>query len=169
MACLASIHRRIVQIVSDPDRTRYRAMARSPDWIALGHLAGQYGHHLAADASLQDWREALETCAITASEQNVGLADMPVLAARKVVSTRGRARVAPACRAEVPPKVPHPISVLDGLKDRVAEALAQAHIDLAAQGHPVTAKALRRRADQILRKQSVGQGRGLGSGFIANR
>lgn len=161
MACLASIHRRIVKIVSDPDRARYRAMTGALDWAALGQLAGQHGHHLAADVSSQDWRAALETCAIAASEQNAVLADMPILAAREVVPTKGKVRVAPARKVMVPLKRPKPVSVLDGLKDRVAEALAQARTDLTAQGQPVTAKALRRRADQILRKQSVGQGRGL--------
>ena len=161
MACLASIHRRIVKIVSDPDRTRVRAMTGALDWAALGQLAGQYGHHLAAGTSVRDWRAALEACAIAASEQNVVLADMPVLAARAAAPTKGKVRVAPARTAMVTPKPPQPVSVLDGLKDRVGEALAQARTDLTAQGQPVTAKALRRRADQILRKQGVGQGRGL--------
>lgn len=161
MTCLASIHRRIVKIVSDPDRTRVRAMTGALDWAALGQLAGQYGHHLAAGTSIRDWRAALETCAIAASEQNVMLADMPVLAVREAVPTQGRAPVAPANRAMVLPKLPRGVSVVDGLKERVAEALAQARTDLLAQGQPVTAKALRRRADQILRKQGVGQGRGL--------
>ncbi len=161
MACLASVHGRIVQIVSDPDRTRVRAMTGALDWAALGQLAGQYGHHLASDASLGDRRIALEACAIAASEQNVVLTETPILAAREGVPIRGGARVAPACGAVVPPKLPHPISVLDGLKERVAEALAQARRDLAAQSQPVTAKALRRKADQILRKPNAGRGRGL--------
>lgn len=156
MACLASVHRRIVKIVSDPDRTRYREMTGALDWAALGQLARRHEYHLAVDPSLRDWREALEACAIAASEQNVVLAHMPVLAAREGVPTRGRARVALACKTMVLLKRPQPVSVLDGLKERVAEALAQARIDLTAQGQPVTAKALRRRADQILRKQNVG-------------
>ncbi len=152
---------RIVKIVSDPDRTRVRAMTGALDWAALGQLAGQYGHHLAAGTSVRDWRAALETCAIAASEQNVMLGDMPVLAAREAAPTQGSAPVVQARTAMVTPKRPQPVSVLDGLKDRVGEALAQARTDLTAQGQPVTAKALRRRADQILRKQGAGQGRGL--------
>lgn len=161
MACLASVHRRIVKIVSDPDRTRVRAMTGALDWAALGQLAGQYGQHLAAGTSVRDWRAALEACAIAALERNVVLANMPVLAAREASPTQGRAPVVQARTAMGTPKPPQPVSVLDGLKDRIGEALAQARTDLTAQGQPVTAKALRRRADQILRKQSVGQGRSL--------